>query len=168
MIRFSKTISQVGCYLLLTTLMPIMIISILMINLKGLVNKGYEMIARWGEWLKDVTDSSLTSISAIGWAVLIICLISYGLLIFDLVLINSRKAYKQKIGYILGLSIGVILFVIFLLPIIITNAKNDGDALSNLLLGLLIVFVGLNGTLLSVGSLFGLFFAKTNVDNYEK
>ncbi|QHX36747.1 hypothetical protein [Spiroplasma sp. BIUS-1] len=167
MIRFSKTLSHVSIYLLLATLMPVMVFSIIMISLKDLVNKGYELLNRLGEWLTQVSESGLSTINSIGWTVLIICLIAYGALIFNLVLINSRKSYKQRIGYFLALGMGIGLFIVSLLPIIIFNSTHKQDPVLNLLLGLLIVFIGLNGGLLTVGSIFGLISAKTSVDTYE-
>ncbi|AUM62749.1 hypothetical protein [Spiroplasma monobiae] len=167
MIRFSKTLSQTGIYLLLTSLMPVMIFSIIMITLKDFVNKGYELLWKLGEWLKEISNTTLNSITSIGWLVLIICLIAYFVLIFNLTLINSRKSYKQRIGYLLSLVFGLSLFIISLLPLIIAKSINIGDSLSNLVLGLLAVFIGLNSAVLAIGSIVGLISAKTSIDNYE-
>lgn len=51
MLKFSKTLSNIGIYLLLTTLMPVMVVSIIMIALKGLMESSYEWLWKFGEWL---------------------------------------------------------------------------------------------------------------------
>lgn len=89
---------------------------------------------------------------------MIVCLTTYGILIFILVMINSRKAFEQRIGYILSLVIGVASIVVTLLPLIIVSI---GNGVITLVLGLSFVFIGLNDVFVACGSLFGLISAKT-------
>ncbi|WP_286642032.1 hypothetical protein [Spiroplasma ixodetis] len=91
---------------------------------------------------------------------MIACLTTYGILIFILVMINSRKTFEQRIGYILGLVIGVGSIVVTLLPLIIVSIASLDNEVITLVLGLSFVFIGLNGGLVACGSLFGLIVAK--------
>ncbi|WDA53633.1 MAG: hypothetical protein PPFGHCPK_00044 [Spiroplasma endosymbiont of Drosophila atripex] len=167
MLKFSKTLSNIGIYLLLTTLMPVKVISIIMISLKGLMESSYELLWKFGEWLQEVFDSGLSTIQWLGWIILIACLTTYGILIFILVMINSRKAFEQRIGYILGLVIGVGSIVVTLLPLIIVSIASLGNGVITLVLGLSFVFIGLNGGLVACGSLFGLISAKNIINLWD-
>lgn len=164
MLKFAQTLSNVGIYLLLTTLMPVMVISIIMISLKGLMESSYDLLWKFGEWLQEVFDSGLITIQWLGWLILIVCLITYGVLIFILVMINSRKAFEQRIGYIVALVIGIGAIIVTLLPLIIVSAASVGNGVITLSLGLSFVFIGLNGGLLACGSLFGLISAKSIIN----
>ncbi|WP_395473526.1 hypothetical protein [Spiroplasma endosymbiont of Nomada rufipes] len=98
---------------------------------------------------------------------MIACLTTYGILIFILVMINSRKAFEQRIGYILGLVIGVGSIVVILLPLIIVSIASLGNGVITLVLGLSFVFIGLNGGLVACGSLFGLISAKNIINLWD-
>lgn len=164
MLKFSTTLSNIGIYLLLTLLMPVMVIAIMMIALKGLMESSYEWLWKFGEWLQEIFDSGLSTVQTLGWILLIVCLVIYGTFVIILVFINSSKAIEQRIGYIIGLCIGVSTIIITLLPLIIVSIASLGDGVVTLVLGLLFVFVGLNGGLLACGSLFGLISAKNMID----
>lgn len=167
MLKFSKTLSNIGIYLLLTTLMPVMVISIIMISLKGLMENSYELLWRFGEWLQEVFNSGLSTIQWLGWIILIACLTTYGILIFILVMTNSRKAFEQRIGYIIGLVIRGGSIVVTLLPLIIVSIASFGNRVITLVLVLSFVFIGLNGGLVACGSLFGLISAKNIINLWD-
>ncbi|WJG69554.1 hypothetical protein SIXOD_v1c04370 [Spiroplasma ixodetis Y32] len=124
------------------------------------MESSYELLWKFGEWLQEVFDSGLSTIQWLGWIILIACLTTYGILIFILVMINSRKTFEQRIGYILGLVIGVGSIVVTLLPLIIVSIASLDNEVITLVLGLSFVFIGLNGGLVACGSLFGLIVAK--------
>lgn len=167
MLKFSKTLSNVGIYLLLTALMPVMVVSIIMIALKGLMESSYEWLWKFGEWLQEVLDSGLSVVQWLGWLILIACLITYGIFIFILVMINSSKAVEQRIGYIIGICIGIGAIIVTLLPLIIVSIASLSNGVITLLLGLSFVFIGLNGGLLACGSLFGLISARNMINFWE-
>ncbi|AGR42107.1 hypothetical protein [Spiroplasma diminutum] len=167
MLRFSRTLSNVGIYLVLILLTNIMIFSILLISIKTLMDKSYEFLWKFGQWLQNNLDSSLTTIQNIGVLILIGSLIAFAVLIFNLILVNSRKASLQRIGYIIGIIAGGFGLIISILPAIIFGSSN-GDKLTMLVSLIFFLLMGLNNSLILTGSIFGMFFAKTLVDNYEK
>lgn len=159
MLKFSKTLSNIAIYLLLTILKPVMVISIVMISLKGLMESSYEWLWKFGEWLQEVLDSGLVTIQWLGWLILIACLITYGVFIFILVMINSSKAVEQRIGYIIGIAAVIVTLLL--------SIASFGNGVITLVLGLSFVFIGLNGGLLACGSLFGLISARNITNLWE-
>ncbi|AUB31700.1 hypothetical protein [Spiroplasma floricola] len=167
MLRVSKTSSNVSIYLLLITLIPIMIIGIFMIALKSLMFKGYELLWKLGTWLQQVSEASLDTIKGFGWTVSTICLVFYIILIINLILINSRRGFIQRIGFAFGVAIGLCLFIIAFLPLMAKNSIKIDPSLIELIFGLLLATVGLHSIVLLIGSTLGLIFAKTSIDYYE-
>lgn len=82
-------------------------------------------------------------------------------------MINSNKAVEQRIGYIVGICIGIGAIIVTLLPLIIVSIASLGNGVITLLLGLSFVFIGLNGGLLACGSLFGLISVRNMINLWE-
>ncbi|AHI52817.1 hypothetical protein [Spiroplasma culicicola] len=164
--RVSKTLSHIGSYFMLASLVPIMIIAVFMMSVHKLAVTGFAALKDVGEWLNSLSGEALMAIASIGVSIFIFTLIIFGVITFFLIFINSRKAYKQRIGYFVGIFFGIILVIATLLPLIIVSSTvNEG--VWTLMMGMLFIFAGLSGITIATGSIFGIFAAKTLKEEIE-
>ncbi|WP_424526222.1 hypothetical protein [Spiroplasma endosymbiont of Glossina fuscipes fuscipes] len=160
--RFSKTISNLSIYYMIT-LLHFLIIATLLILIKRFINSKIEKFSgSLFRWIQNSLHASLTSIQNVG-----IILTVFSLFFIVIILINSRKSATQRLGYFFGIGSGLLLLCVSFLPLIFIKTANISDELMIFALVMLFIFFGFSSSLLLIGSIFGIISAKTEANNYE-
>lgn len=161
MSRLSKTLVNIGAIFLLSCLPLVMTFSILLISSTSFIEGGYDQLHKFGQFLRELTGEVLSSMKTLGSLLFVLCLIILSFIIIFLVFVNSQKAITQRVGYLLGIIGSAILFLVSL-SIFSATATSASDGSKILLSGLGLIFFGIAGLIILVGSILGMICAKTN------
>ncbi|QBQ08164.1 hypothetical protein SGLAD_v1c09650 [Spiroplasma gladiatoris] len=152
MIRTGKTLSNIGCNLILSSIIPLMCLSIVMMSIKKIIVSSLMSIKFIGEWLASLVEKTLNNIQNIGTYFFIVLLIVLTIITVYLVLINLKLKLMKNIGSILGIVIGFLLIFISSIPFIVSNTRSENGTWV-LITGLLFTFCGISGLFIFSGSL---------------
>ncbi|ARU91323.1 hypothetical protein SCLARK_00660 [Spiroplasma clarkii] len=145
----AKTINNVGSYIFLTSLIPIMTFAIILIGIKHLIESGLETFSDFGEWLKSILSPSLETISQLGVIILTVSLVLFVVVLIQTIFNNMKKEILVVLGSLISFLVGFALFWIGAIPFFKT--VNDPSSIS-LVTGLLFIYLGISGTLMVSGS----------------
>ncbi|QEH61414.1 hypothetical protein SCHIN_v1c02170 [Spiroplasma chinense] len=145
--RASKTLNNIGQYFLLTSLIPIMTFSVMLIGIEPLVNSGLDLFKYIGDWLRSFIGDTLKEIADLGRSILAFCIIGIVFIVVQLVFINSKNNTLIFIGNISSLIVGFVLFWIGAIPFF-----NAPEGSATFVTGMLFIYLGISGTIIVTGS----------------
>ncbi|AKX34431.1 hypothetical protein SLITO_v1c08120 [Spiroplasma litorale] len=167
MARLAKTLSTIGGYFLISSIVPLMCLSVFMMSIKKIAVSSLRNIAFIGEWLATLVEENFSAIESLGIGMFFILLGVIGVTTTFLVFINLRKAFIQRIGYLMGIVFGGLLIFASAIPFFVSKASAD-DGIWVLITGFLFTFCGLSGLFVTSGSILGFLWARTEMNNVEK
>lgn len=147
--QVSKTINNIGSYFFIACLIIVMSFAAILAGIKQLIDSGLDMFNDFGTWAKEVIDPSLDAVTTFGTTILIVCFFLLAIVIVQVVFINVKNKALNFVGYLICLGFGLVMFFIGAIPFIKTI---DSQTSITVVTGLLFIYTGISGTLLTVGS----------------